>query len=224
MTLAFPITLSVYYSASVKKNYLILFRLRNHRLANISCYVKQLNLSSSPALHRQLKGDREQGSVVDWRGHGCWQLVECSREWNKAASQPEVRYRTQIYTLAPAQSQPACLRRKVAFSSFLFCLILGWDNESERVMKASQLPWGNFTHLITSASSGELEICFLGASAISLGLIPRKIDVYHASKPSISNLYLVSACEMDSWSSVELTRNITFEGRHIEDIVISFSA
>lgn len=123
----------------------------------------------------------------------------------------------------PRFTHSACLRRKVAFSSSLFCLILGWDNESERVMKASQLPWGNFTHLITSASSGELEICFLGASAISLGLILHKIDVYHASKPSISNLYLVSACEMDSWSSVEITRNITFEVRHVEDIVNRFS-
>lgn len=107
---------------------------------------------------------------------------------------------------------------KAAFSSSLslfFRLILCWDNESERVMKAPRLPRGNLPRLITSASSGELEICFLGASTISLGLIPRKMNVYHASKPSITNLYLVGACKTDS--RVDSQEPLLFDDGGVKD-------
>lgn len=168
---------------------------------------------------RELRRDRDTTAQlidVDMGVDSLWSVPEDGIKRRASQGSETAPEFTQSFPLN--HGQPAS-EWKTAFSSSLpfFRLILCWDNESERVMKSPRLPWGNLPHLITSASSGELEICLLGASTISLGLIPQKMNVYNASKPSLTNLYLVGACKIDSSFDAEGSGSVTFEYGRVKD-------
>lgn len=121
-------------------------------------------------------------------------------------------------------SQPAseARRRSLALSSSpLFDIVLGqWIRKGNESLSTSlrKLSSLNYFSLLWWAWKmlfwSQCNLSWINPSQ----LIPH-LHVYHASKPSITNLYLVSACETDSWSSVELTQNVKFEAKHVKDFV-----